>query len=268
MKNTQYARLALIVGSVVLLSACTRSISHVDSQGKTDNPVFPDASHAVRDEGSFVNIDNLKQMRTGLTKAQVYELIGTPHFNEGVFRVKEWDYIFHFTKADRSVLTCQYKVLFDEDMKAQSFFFLPENCLSQLNVSKTTKPAVTHKELSAEGLFGFGSSTLSPAGINQVNQLSADLKADNLNGKHVVITGYTDRIGNPAKNMSLSLARSETVKQLMSENGIPASIIETRGLGDSAPRVMCPGKASPAVIDCLAPNRRMSVDVTDSISGK
>jgi outer membrane protein assembly factor BamE (lipoprotein component of BamABCDE complex) len=33
-----------------------------------------------------VNRDNLKEMRPGLTKAQVYELLGTPHFSEGVFR--------------------------------------------------------------------------------------------------------------------------------------------------------------------------------------
>ncbi|SUW64042.1 Outer membrane protein II* [Buttiauxella agrestis] len=266
MKYAKYARLALIISGVVLLSACTRSVSNVDSAGKTENPVFPDASHAVRDEGSFVNLDNLKQMRTGLTKAEVYELIGTPHFNEGVFRVKEWDYIFKFTQPDNSVRTCQYKVLFDSEMKAQSFFFAPANCLE-----KPTAPAMKqamHKELNAESLFAFSSASLSSEGYAQVNQLAEDLKSDNLENKHVVITGYTDRIGNPAQNMQLSLARAESVKQLLTEKGIPSSIIETRGLGDSAPRVMCPGKKSPAVIDCLAPNRRMTIDIVDITAGK
>ncbi|MCA1923349.1 OmpA family protein [Buttiauxella noackiae] len=269
MKYAKYAKLALIVSGVVLLSACTRSVSNVDSQGKTNSPIFPDASHAVRSEGSFVNLDNLKQMRPGLSKAEVYELIGTPHFDEGVFRVKEWDYIFHFTKPDNSVLTCQYKVLFDSNMKAQSFFFAPDDCLSKLNKPVVKVVANTmHKELSAEGLFSFGSPELSASGVSQVNDLAADLKAEDLNGKHVVISGYTDRIGNSVKNMQLSLARAESVKKMLTEKGIPASIIETQGLGDSAPRVVCPGKKSPAVIECLAPNRRMTIDVVAIRTGK
>lgn len=132
MKYAKYVRMAIIISGVVLLSACTRSVSNVDSQGKTDNPVFPDTSSAVGEEGSFVNLDNLKNVRPGLTKSEVYELIGTPHFDEGVFRVKEWDYIFKFTKANNSVLTCQYKVTFDNEMKAQQFYFKPANCLAKL----------------------------------------------------------------------------------------------------------------------------------------
>lgn len=266
MKYVKYSRLAIIVGGVVLLASCTRSVSHVDSQGKTDNPVFPDANHAVRNEGSFVNLDNLKQVRPGLTKAEIYELIGTPHFDEGVFRVKEWDYIFKFTKPDNSVLTCQYKVLFDSDMKAQSFFFSAEDCLSKLNASE--KKVVIHKELGTEGLFPFGSSVLSGEGEKQVNELASSLKVDGLNGKRVVVAGYTDRIGSAEDNMKLSLARSESVKSLLVENGVPSSIIQTRGFGNSSPRVVCPGKQSSAVIACLAPNRRMTVDVLDMASGK
>lgn len=268
MKYAKYARLTFIVGGVVLLSACTRSISDVNSQGKTDHPVFPEIYHAVRNEGSFVNLDNLKKMRSGLTKAEVYELIGTPHFNEGVLRVKEWDYIFHFTKSDNSVLTCQYKVLFDSDMKAQSFFFYPDNCLSTLKapmvkVTPISTEKVMHKDLSAESLFAFGSSVLSTSGVSQINNLVVDLKSQDLDGKHVVVSGYADRIGSQKKNMQISLARAESVKKIMAEQGIPASIIETYGMGDSAPIAVCPGNASPAVIECLAPNRRMTVDIVN-----
>ncbi|TNV20477.1 outer membrane protein assembly factor BamE [Buttiauxella sp. B2] len=251
-------RLVMVVGALLLLSGCTRSTSNVDSQGKTDNPVFPDAASAVRTEGSFVNVANLEQVRAGMTKAQIYELLGVPHFSEGVMKVKEWNYIFHFTKEDKSVLTCQYKVLFDTDMKAQSFYFLPENCLSQL---KAAPVAPVHKELSASSLFAFGSASLSAEGVKHVKLLASELKSESLTGKHIVVTGYTDRIGNPAQNQRLSQARADSVKQLLVTNGIPAQSIETRGMGDSNPQVFCPGKQSAAVIDCLAPNRRMTVDI-------
>ncbi|GKX58100.1 OmpA family protein [Leminorella grimontii] len=251
--------LALVVGCTVLLSACTRSISDVNSEGKTENPVFPEPNSAVRAEGSFVNQDNLKQMRPGLSKAQVYELIGTPHFKEGVFRVKEWDYIFHFTQPDNSVLTCQYKVIFDSNMTAQSFYFKPEDCLARLRMPVKT----VYKELSAESLFAFGSASLSPQGVEQVNRLAEDLKGEVKKGKRVTVTGYTDRIGQPVKNQQLSLARAESVKSLLIARGISASQIETRGLGDVMPKVTCPGQKSPAVIACLAPNRRMTIDVAN-----
>ena len=265
--NTKQAGLAALVGGLLLLSGCTHSTSNVDAQGMTDKPVFPEMSSAVRTEGSFVNLDNLKQVRKGDTKAQLYELIGTPHFYEGTFRVKEWNYIFHFTKADNTVLTCQYKVLFDSHMQAQSFYFLPENCLSQLTAKKAVPAvpvAIAHQEFTAESLFAFGSASLSPEGVSQVQNMAKGLKAADLTGRNVVVSAYTDRIGKPADNQRLSEARAASVKQLLVAEGVPAASIITRGLGDSEPRVQCAGSKSPAVIACLAPNRRMTVDVVNT----
>lgn len=265
--NTKQAGLAALVGGLLLLSGCTHSTSNVDAQGMTDKPVFPEMSSAVRTEGSFVNLDNLKQVRKGDTKAQLYELIGTPHFYEGTFRVKEWNYIFHFTKADNTVLTCQYKVLFDSHMQAQSFYFLPENCLSQLTEKKAAPAvpaAIAHQEFTAESLFAFGRASLSAEGVSQVQNMAKGLKATDLAGRKVVVSAYTDRIGKTADNLRLSQNRAESVKQLLVAEGIPAANIITRGLGDSEPRVQCAGSKSPAVIQCLAPNRRMVVDVVNA----
>lgn len=262
LKKSSHARIVLALGGILLLAGCTRSVSNVDSNGTTMNPVFPDPASAVRTEGSFVNLDNLKQVKSGDTKAQLYELIGTPHFKEGVIRVKEWDYIFHFTKADKSVLTCQYKVLFDSNMQARSFYFLPQNCLSQLNQQQVVED-VAHKDLSAESLFAFGSAELIPAGVTQIESLAAGLKNGPLDGKQLVITGHTDRFGSEYDNQRLSMARAESVKRLLVDNGISSDIIETEGVGDSEPRVFCAGSKSPSVIDCLAPNRRITVDVVD-----
>ncbi|MBL5886367.1 OmpA family protein [Lelliottia aquatilis] len=259
MKSINTISLVLIVG---LLAGCSRSVSHVDSAGKTESPVFPEQSTAVREEGSFVNIDNLKQMRAGLSKSQVYELIGTPHFKEGIFRVKEWDYIFHFSKINGQVMTCQYKILFDDNLKARSFYYLPESCLSRLNKRPEMERSVKiKKEFSAESFFEFGISRLSSNGIDKVKQFAAELKRENISGRDIIITGYSDRIGTPSTNKQLSLARAESVKNVLVETGIPASDIETQGLADAMPKVFCPGDKSAKVIECLAPNRRMTVAV-------
>ncbi|HGM5493352.1 TPA: OmpA family protein [Serratia fonticola] len=262
LKKYSFTRMAMALGGILFLAGCTHSVSQVDSSGTTKNPIFPEPATAVRTEGSFVNLDNLKQVRRGDTKAQLYELIGTPHFKEGVMRVKEWDYIFHFTKVDKSLLTCQYKVLFDSNMKAQSFYFLPQNCLSQLESPKAAEQGA-HRDLSAESLFAFGSAVVITSGVAQIADLSANLKNESLDNKRVVITGHTDRFGSEEDNQRLSIARAESVKSLMVENGIPPANIDTEGMGSHEPRVYCPGSRSLSVIDCLAPNRRISVDVIE-----
>lgn len=256
--HSKSARFALVLGCLILLTACTRSLSNVDSQGKTTLPVFPDASNAVRSEGHFVNVDNLKQVKAGMTKTELYELLGVPHFKEGMFKVREWDYIFHFNRPSKTVITCQYKILFDSEMKARSFYFMPENCLDQLAVKN-----VVHQELKVEGLFAFNSTKLLPAGVKQIDTLTEGLNKNELMNKHIIISGHTDRIGRKDENLRLSLARAESVKQQMIANGIPASIIETRGMGDSEPHVSCAGDRSATLIDCLAPNRRISVDIVN-----
>jgi outer membrane protein OmpA-like peptidoglycan-associated protein len=261
--NKAFYLLSIALGTL-LLSACTRSVSDVDAQGKTVAPVFPDATSAVRPEGSYVNVANLSQVKPGMTKNQLYELIGVPHFKEGIIRVKEWDYIFHFTQQDKSVLTCQYKVLFNNDMQASSFYFKPDNCLERLQASPTkpVKPPVG-RTLAAASLFTFGSAVLSPEGKTQIHQMATELNKSSSVLSKVVITGHSDRIGHEDKNQALSMARAEAVKSLLVADGIPASTIETRGMGSTQPVVICPGKATPAVIACLAENRRMTIDVVE-----
>lgn len=257
-KNTFTSAIFLTL-SVLMLSACTRSVSDVDSAGQTQKPVFPDAHSAVRPDGSFVNVDNLNQVRPGMTKAQLYELLGAPHFDEGIIRVKEWDYIFHFTRSDKTVETCQYKVLFDSNLKAQSFFFMPENCQIQQEASP-----VSRKELRAESLFAFASAKISAEGAMHLRQIAQEINQTSLKGKRIIVTGHTDRIGHPDDNLDLSFARAASVKRMLVELGIPHGLIEIRGMGSSMPVVFCPGPKSTEVIQCLAPNRRMTLDIIDN----
>ncbi|WP_330983742.1 MULTISPECIES: outer membrane protein assembly factor BamE [Enterobacterales] len=113
-----------------LLSAC--SLSHPDNEGKAAKPVFPAPQNASFKGGSYVDIVALEKISAGMNKAQIQQLIGHPHFSEGMVNVREWDYLFNFPRTDQQPLQCQYKVLFDKKMVARSFYFKPENCLQQL----------------------------------------------------------------------------------------------------------------------------------------
>ncbi len=117
---------ATVVVASLFLGGCS-SLSDVAADGTTEKPVFPDPRKVTfnDDQGAFVNLDSLKEVKAGMTKGQLYYLLGRPHFQEGFFGVREWDYMFHFhtsKSGKNNVTTCQFKVLFDKDYRAQSFF--------------------------------------------------------------------------------------------------------------------------------------------------
>jgi OOP family OmpA-OmpF porin len=78
----------------------------------------------------------------------------------------------------------------------------------------------------------------------------------------VVATGYTDKIGSDKYNDRLSLRRAQAVKAYLVSQGIEANRIYTEGKGKRNPVVTsCTQKNHKALIACLAPNRRVEVEV-------
>ncbi|WP_416191851.1 outer membrane protein assembly factor BamE [Neisseria sp. CCUG12390] len=122
--------IALPVIAALALSAC--NLSKVTKEGTTENPVWPDPAkttfrHNGTQHGSWPNWDNVRQIEAGMNKDQIYNLIGRPHHQEGLYGVREWDYLFNY-RENGEHKTCQYKILFDKDKNAQSFFWNPEGC--------------------------------------------------------------------------------------------------------------------------------------------
>lgn len=92
------------------------------------------------------------------------------------------------------------------------------------------------------------------------NQLkSVDPKAV----QEVIVTGYTDRLGPKAYNMKLSQKRARSVADyLMARYHFPASKMSVVGKGPADPIVSCKGFKGKALVKCLAPNRRVTVEIT------
>ncbi|TDQ59751.1 outer membrane protein assembly factor BamE (lipoprotein component of BamABCDE complex) [Mesocricetibacter intestinalis] len=112
--------------SVALLSACS-SGTVVTGEGTADKLIWPDPVKDIRFEkgkGIYPNPVNLEKVYKGATKSQLYYLLGTPHFDEGL-SAREWDYVFYFPTPGvaQGVTTCQYKVLFDKQKIARSFYW-------------------------------------------------------------------------------------------------------------------------------------------------
>jgi OOP family OmpA-OmpF porin len=82
----------------------------------------------------------------------------------------------------------------------------------------------------------------------------------------VNVNGYTDRLGSAQLNQKLSERRAEAVKAYLVSKGMDASKIEVfgfgkTGAGSSQPFVSCTQKDRKQLVACLAPNRRVEVEV-------
>jgi outer membrane protein OmpA-like peptidoglycan-associated protein len=81
--------------------------------------------------------------------------------------------------------------------------------------------------------FEFGTAKLTPESKPTVNDLVDILTA--YPSVQVRLDGHTDNVGDPAENKKLSLARAETVKEIMIASGIDASRITTAAYGEERP---------------------------------
>ena len=81
----------------------------------------------------------------------------------------------------------------------------------------------------------------------------------------VIVTGHTDRIGSMKYNMKLSEKRAITVKDYIVSTGIDQKLIFWEGKGPKQPipvTKFCDNKMKrKQLIECLAPNRRVTVEV-------
>jgi OmpA-OmpF porin, OOP family len=111
-------------------------------------------------------------------------------------------------------------------------------------------------------LFAFNSATLTKAARTRIDNDVMSRLGQCVTVDVVVISGHTDRLGSQPFNQKLSERRAAAVQQYLVQKGIPAAKIETIGMGKTAPAKFCPdSKNQKELIECLAPNRRVSIDI-------
>jgi OOP family OmpA-OmpF porin len=107
--------------------------------------------------------------------------------------------------------------------------------------------------------FGFDRADLDATATAAIDTLVGQAKSKG-SIKSVRVTGHADRIGTEEYNLDLSLRRASAVGDYLTQNaGIDAQSIELAGKGESQPLVGCEGVRGAALVNCLAPNRRVEV---------
>jgi len=126
-------------------------------------------------------------------------------------------------------------------------------------------PAPKRVSFQADSLFGFDKSGLRPEGKAALDTFATELKGTSFST--ITVEGHTDRLGSVKYNQKLSEQRAETVKDyLVTSGGIDAGKISAVGKSESMPVTKpedCKGKAAtPKLIACLQPDRRVDVEVS------
>lgn len=121
-------------------------------------------------------------------------------------------------------------------------------------------------ELAADALFGFdkaGIDDLLAAGRAQLDALVSRLDEVYARIDRITLVGYTDRLGSAQYNQRLSERRAETVKQYLQKHGVSGPIDASgRGAADQIAQCGTSTRASKELIDCLQPNRRVTIEIT------
>ena len=246
--------------SICLLSGCAGDGTAINQDGTVSQLAWhkADTTGLDKDVGTFPNLQSLQLVSQGMTKDQLYALLGRPHYEDG-WRPDQWNYLFHFTSSDKSngeVTTCQYKVVFNKDGFAQSFFWNPVS-------PEDGKCPPTGEKLSipSEALFHFNESSLS--GLTSDGKEALNAAVDKIKSRkqleNITVVGYTDPLGSDHYNLKLSQRRAETVKDYLVREGISPELIRSVGKGSADQIKICEGKTGTKLKDCLAPNRRVEI---------
>lgn len=255
MKKTIISALAL--SGILFFSGCTTRISdNIPDDGimQWDDVTFPDMNKTWIDAPTHPNAENLGKIEQGMSKDQVYFLIGHPHHQEGMYAVREWDYVFNLKKkAGDPDKICQFKIIYDKDYRVGSTFYNPKGCMGVPPVQLQNQ----NMELESDFLFDFDKDTIRVEGYEKILQTAKEI--DTKMVQKVRVLGYTDPLGSDSYNQKLSQKRANVVKNELIKKGIPAEIITAIGMGEADQVKFCPGEKGAALKECLKPNRRVVI---------
>ena len=137
---------------------------------------------------------------------------------------------------------------------------IPEVAVQVRVVDEVT---ITDYKLLSDVLFGFDKSTVDSENNIFVQDIANHIMQTYKQIDSVTVTGHTDRLGSDAYNDKLSMQRSETIKQLLSNYGVPYGLIDARSSGERQPVTDgCPTvKDRTQLKACLKEDRRVEISV-------
>lgn len=114
--------------------------------------------------------------------------------------------------------------------------------------------------------FDFNRVQLSPEVRAKIDSEVVPKLKDFAEIRYINVNGHSDLLGSPTYNQQLSEKRAEAVRAYLVSQGVNADKIEVFGFGKTLPVKSCRQETSRrAMIECLAPNRRVQIDAQGTL---
>ena len=255
--------------SALLLAGCAAPRLPPDARGVS----FPAPESSYLAEGRPVNPETLRLIQPGQTKSQLRQLLGNPHFSEGIFFVEDWNYLLNLPRNPAGSRQCQLQIQFDEDGKVKASYWRPDDCAREAAGAaipadapiSAAAPATALDVSLQRFLFPFARSdveALTDADRARLGRLAAALGGDVEAVDKVEVIGHADRIGSPARKHLRSLDRARGIAAALQAGGVDPQRIEILANSDAEPVSDCSQSMPlPALKACLAPDRRVEVRI-------
>ena len=110
--------------SVVGLAACNPLLNKAPKEG-----AFPTVEHSYLRDLPHYQAEDIKLVEVGQHKEQVRQVLGSPHFNEGVFSPKVWNYALGL-KLDgyEGYQNCRLRIDFDRNNRVTQLTWKDQIC--------------------------------------------------------------------------------------------------------------------------------------------